>query len=119
MVDFTRAYNPVGQNIGNTAGTLKHRAPRAINQPQVNGVALAIILIETLSSTSLRVTFNVPVRNNATLRDPLNYATSPVLSIYNVAPVAGPPDPTQIVLTTSEMVQGQVYTLTITLLEAA
>lgn len=81
-------------------------------------VQLLISSIQVLSPTLLKINFNRPATDNVPLRTPQNYVTSPVLSTFDVQP-ENVAEPTYVLLTTSEMKQGQIYSMLIVVVQAA
>jgi len=80
--------------------------------------AADIASVVSTSSTSWRVTFTVPVLDNAALRNALNYEFSPALSVVSVTPESAT-NPSYVDLETTEQKDAETYTLTIHLVEAA
>lgn len=83
----------------------------------VAGGVLTIVAAST-DSTTVRVTFNVPVKDNPALSSPDCYEITPLLSVLDVTPEAVA-DPNYVDLTTAEQKQGENYTVEVHLVEAA
>ena len=76
------------------------------------GAAALIATAASTSSTNIRVTFSVPVKDNGPLSALSTYSTSPALDISAATPedVA---NPNYVDLTTEEQKQGVNYTVSI------
>jgi hypothetical protein len=74
--------------------------------------------IHSTDSTHVHVTFEHPAIDNAILRDPTSYYITPTLPVYTVTPEAVT-NPTYVVLTTDEQLDGQEYELDLIRLKKA
>jgi hypothetical protein len=83
----------------------------------VGGAALSIVAAST-DSTTVRITFSVPVKDNPALSSPACYSITPSLGVLLVAPEAIP-DPNYVDLTTVEQKHGENYTVEVHMVEAA
>jgi len=117
ITSWAAAYGP-GASV--TPGTT-HEARLADAVPVVRedggGTALTIGVVST-SPTTWRVTFSVPVLDNAALRSASNYSFSPDLTVVGIIPESTT-NPNYVDIETSEQLDGQSYTLTIHLVESA
>lgn len=90
----------------------------AIGSPPSASPSVEISSVVSTSPTTWRVTFSIPVLDNVALRAIVNYVFSPALTVVSITPEAVA-DPNYVDITTSEQLDGQSYTLTIHLVEAA
>lgn len=90
----------------------------AVGNLPVSTQTVEISSVVSTSPTTWRVTFSVPVLDNAALAAIANYIFSPILIVVSIVPEAVA-NPGYVDITTSEQLDGQSYTLTIHLVEAA
>lgn len=81
------------------------------------GAAALTAIAASINSTTIRVTFSVPMSNNQALVNPGSYSSTPSLSILAATP-EGIPNPNYVDLTTSEQKQGESYVVDIHIIEA-
>ena len=85
----------------------------------VAGGAAAVLTATATSidSTTIRVTFSVPMSNNQALLNPGNYSTTPSLSVLAATPESVP-NANYVDITTSEQKQGESYVVDVHIIEA-
>lgn len=86
--------------------------------PAPASTQVSIQSMTSTSPTTWRVVFSNPVLDNVALRNAVNYTFSPDLDVVAVTPEAAAA-PGYVDLETSEQKDGEAYTLTIHLVEAA
>ena len=89
-------------------------APAAPSTPTDTDIST----ITVLSSTSLKVEFTLPIKNNVTVTMPEVYEITPYLEVISVT-AEDVADPTYVMLTTAEQKDGESYTITIQRIEEA
>ena len=77
-----------------------------------------VITAAALDTTTVRVTFTTPVKNNAPLYALSTYSITPALTILAVTPEVAV-DPGYVDLTTNEQKDGESYTVEVHIVEAA